>query len=92
MNRIHIPAFGFAVGFASAVAYLACVFVMALTPTETTVRFFNSLMHGVDVGPILRENIGVGEVAIGVISIFVLGWLFGAIIAAFYNLVAKKSV
>ncbi|MEX2016450.1 MAG: DUF5676 family membrane protein, partial [Candidatus Hydrogenedentales bacterium] len=70
MLRIHVPAFGFAVGFASAVTYFGCVLVMAVTPMETSVRFFNSLLHGIDVGPIMRENVGAGEAAVGVAVTF----------------------
>lgn len=91
MGRIHIPAVGFACGAASALTYVACVAVMAVVPRDTMVRFFNSLLHGLDVGPILRHEISLGEAAVGVVEIFILGWLFGAIVAAFYNIAPKKS-
>lgn len=48
-------------------------------------------MHGVDVTPIMRWDMPSGEVFLGVIEIFILGWLFGAMIAAFYNLGFKES-
>ena len=54
MNKLSIPRFGFAVAVACTIAYAGCVFVMMTVPQETAIRFFNSLMHGVDVTPIMR--------------------------------------
>jgi hypothetical protein len=36
------------------------------------------MAHGIDVGPILRHNVSFGEVVLGIISTFVLGWFAGA--------------
>tara|TARA_R110002096_G_scaffold425301_1_gene633829 strand:+ start:499 stop:657 length:159 start_codon:yes stop_codon:yes gene_type:complete len=43
-------------------------------------------MHGVDATPIMRWDMPWWETAVGVLEIFILGWLFGAVIAVFYNL------
>ncbi len=47
--------------------------------------FFNSLLHGIDVGPILQMRVPAYEVVIGLISTFLLGWIAEALVAAFYN-------
>jgi hypothetical protein len=46
-------------------------------------------MHGVDVTPIVRTEMPVSEMVIGVIEVFVLGWLFGAVMACFYNISSR---
>ncbi len=42
-------------------------------------------MHGVEVTTIMQWDMPLWETALGVIEIFVLGWLFGALIAGCYN-------
>lgn len=91
MNQLSVTRFGFGLGMASALMYLGCVVVMLTVPHEVTIRFFNSLMHGVDVTPIMRWDIPWPEVVLGIVEIFILGWLFGAVLAAFYNLSARKT-
>lgn len=86
MTRLSIKRFGFALGAGFALAYLACVFVMMTVPQEAAVRFFNSIMHGIDVAPIMRWDMPWTEMVIGVLEVFVLGWLFGAVFAVLYNL------
>ncbi|QEG01506.1 hypothetical protein Mal15_55830 [Stieleria maiorica] len=90
MNKLSIARFGFAVAVACAVSYLGCVFVMMTVPQEVAIRFFNSLMHGVDVTTIMRWDMPLWETVLGVIEIFVLGWLFGALIAGCYNCCGKS--
>lgn len=85
-RRLNVRRLGFALGSASALLYLGCVFVMLTAPQEVVVSFFNSLLHGWDVGPIMRWDMPWWEAVIGVLEMFILGWLFGAVIAVFYNL------
>ena len=85
MNTLSPTRFGFGLAVASSLAYLGCAFVMSVVPQETAVRFFNSMMHGVNVEPIMRWDMPLWETIVGVVEIFILGWLFGAIIAVFYN-------
>lgn len=92
MNTLSIRRFGFSLGAACAVMYLGCVLVMLTVPKDAVVRFFNSIMHGWDVEPIMRWDMPWWEAAVGVLEIFVLGWLFGAVVAAFYNISLARSV
>ena len=55
-------------------------------PRDKAIAFFNSLVHSIDVAPILRESIMPGEVLLGIVRRFALAWFMGAMIAAFYNL------
>ena len=89
MNFIDVKKFGFAVGSTAGLLYLGCVFVMFTVGHEGTVRFFNSLLHGLDVSGIIRMDTPIWEASIGIIETFILGWLIGACIAAIYNATLK---
>lgn len=84
-STINAKKFGLAVGLTMALLYLGCAVVMATVGHDGTVKFFNSLLHGLDVSTIVRMNVSLGEATVGIIETFVLGWLVGACIAAFYN-------
>lgn len=85
MNALSVTRFGFALAMASALFYVACTVVMMTVPQEVAIRFFNSVMHGVDVTSITRWDMPWSEMVVGVLETFILGWLFGAITAVFYN-------
>lgn len=76
---------GFAFAATSALLYLGCVFVMLTVPQDAAIRFFNSVMHGVDVTSIVRWDMPWSEMTIGVLEVFILGWLVGATVAVLYN-------
>lgn len=90
MNLINVKRLGFALGAGFAVLYLGCAFVMATVPREAAVRFFNSITHGVDWEPIMRWDMPLWEMIIGVLEVFIVGWLFGAFVAVLYNLGARE--
>lgn len=76
---------GAAVGMTGVIFYLGCILTMSTVPRHKAITFFNSILHGIDVGPILRTNVSIFEVGLGIVSTFVLGWFAGALIAGFYN-------
>jgi hypothetical protein len=77
---------GFAFGATAVLFYLGCVLTMSTVPRQNAIIFFNSLLHGLDVAPLLRENVSPGEVCLGIAGTFVLAWFAGALVALFYNL------
>jgi hypothetical protein len=85
-GRVSPRRFAFACGATGALFYLGCMLTMSTVPREKAIIFFNSLLHGLDVAPILRESVSFGEVCLGIIGTFMLGWFAGALIALFYNL------
>jgi hypothetical protein len=91
MEAIDIKRFGLAFGATLAIFYLGCVFVMATVSREATIHFFNSLLHGIDFTPIIRSNIPVWEMVIGITEMFILGWFTGARIASIYNFALTKK-
>lgn len=92
MIMLSVRSLGFAVASTFTLLYLGCVFVMATVPKEAALRFFNSLTHGVDWGPIMRWDMPVGEMVVGVFQVFILGWLLGAAMAGLYNFSAAREL
>ena len=88
---IDVKKFGLAVGLTGALLYLGCAVVMATVGYDGTVKFFNSLLHGLDVSSIVRTNVPLWEAGVGIIETFILGWLIGACIAAIYNSTIKPK-
>lgn len=64
---------------------MSCVLLMMAAGRESVIFLFNSLFHSVDVAPILRTDMPVWEMLIGIVETFVFSWIVGATIAAIYN-------
>ena len=69
---------------------MGCMVVMFTVGREGSVKFFNSLLHGLDVSTIIRMDIPLWEAGLGIIQTFILGWLIGACIASIYNSQIKR--
>ena len=91
MHRINVKKLGFSFGITASVLYLGCMIVMMTAGKEGTIAFFNSLLHGLDVSNIIRMDVPILEAFLGIIQTFILGWLIGACIAAFYNAQIKNK-
>ena len=88
--KLNVKKLGLATGLTGALLYLGCMLVMLTVGQEGSVKFFNSLLHGLDVSTIMRMNVPLWEAGIGIIETFILGWLIGACIASLYNWQIKK--
>lgn len=91
MNSIHIRKFGMAVGSTGVLLYLGCILLMLTVGRDGTIQFFNNLLHGLDSSSIIRMNVPIAEVLMGLIQTFVLGWLIGASVAGIYNFSIAKN-
>lgn len=91
MSTISPRRAGIAFGGACGLMYLGCVFVMLTVPKSAVIRFFNSIMHGWNVEPIMRWDLPWWEAVIGVIQFSILGWLFGALVAVIYNIGSRPQ-
>jgi hypothetical protein len=91
INRLNIKNFGLASGITFAISYLGCIFTMLVLPHEMTIRFFNSVLHGIDVESVVRWDVPFAETLIGFSLTFVLGVLFGTLFAASYNVGILKT-
>lgn len=91
MHRLNVKKLGFAFGLTGALIYLGCMIVMMTTGQEGTIKFFNSLIHGLDTTSIIRMDVPLWEASLGIVQTFILGWLIGACIGAFYNAQIKNK-
>lgn len=91
MNSIHIRKFGMAVGSTGVLLYLGCILLMLTVGRDGTIQFFNNLLHGLDSSSIIRMNVPIAEVLMGLIQTFILGWLIGASVAGIYNFSIAKN-
>ena len=89
LARLSPKRLGLGFGATGVVFYLGCMLTMATVPREKAVVFFNSLLHGLNVEPILKASVPAGEVVLGLITTFILGWFAGVLIAGFYNLALR---
>lgn len=88
MDTIDVRRMGLACGTTGVLLYAGCVLLMWVQGPEATAAFLNSLLHGIDVRPLLRTSMPVREMAQGLVAIFLLGWLVGASVASIYNFAA----
>lgn len=80
--------FGMACASAAGLFYLGCALIMAVAGPQNLAFFFNGLFHGLDLRPILMEEIGLVITITGFVNTVILSWLFGALVATVYNLSA----
>lgn len=85
MQSLNVQRFSLAFGVASALLYVGCAVFMAILGKQSTIVFFNSLLHGLDVRLIIRMDVPFQDTIIGIIETFILGWVFGAVIGVVYN-------
>ena len=91
MNHINIRKFGLAFGITGALLYFGCALVMLILGHDSTVKFFNTLLHGLDVSSIIRMDVAPVEVLLGLVQTFILSWLIGSCIAGIYNATLKSK-
>ncbi len=91
MKRLSVIRLALAFGVTAAILYLGCIAVVMSVSREVTIHFFNSLLHGFDVSSVIRTHMSWGEMGIGIIEVFILGWLVGAVIASVYNLALPRE-
>jgi len=91
MKTLSIKKLGLAVVATGAIFYLGCIILMVTAGKEGTVFFFNSLLHGLDVEPIIRMSVPPLQAFFGLVQTFILGWLLGALVAAIYNISFSKN-
>lgn len=91
MQYINIKKFALAWGVAGTLFYLGCIILMTTVGRDGTIQFFNSLLHGLDTSAIIRMDVPWTEALIGLVEMFVLSWLFGALVASVYNATFNKK-
>lgn len=92
MNHISIRKLGLAFGTTGALLYFGCAVTMLVLGRDSTVSFFNTLLHGIDISSIIRMKISLVETVLGLVQTFILSWLIGACIAGIYNATFKSKI
>jgi hypothetical protein len=88
---LDIKKIGFAAGVTSAILYIGCALIMAISGPQTTAQWANNILHGIDVTTILKkEQLSFLQLLSGIVEIFILGWLSAALAASIYNFSLKK--
>ena len=91
MNVINVKKMGLAFGITGALLYLGCIIVMATAGIEGSIKFFNTLIHGIDFTSVVRMNMPSWEAIIGIIETFILSWLIGVCISGLYNILVARA-
>src|SRR3989338_5823738 len=85
MNTINVKKFGLAVGATFALLYFVCILIVMSIGREGVIFLVNTLFHGIDVTSLIRTAMPLSNMLIGLVEIFIIGWLMGATIASIYN-------
>ena len=87
MGAINIKKTGLALGLTMVILRIGCIVLFSVVNRAQAIYFLRTLLCGVDAGPILvSAGMSMQDIIYGLIQIFVLGWLAGALFASFYNL------
>ena len=85
MDVIKVRRFGIAWGMTFTIIYVSSIILFLIAGHEGVVFVLNSIIHGVDFSSILRHDMAASEMTIGIVEVFVIGYLMGATIASIYN-------
>ncbi|WP_394337876.1 DUF5676 family membrane protein [Flavipsychrobacter stenotrophus] len=65
--------------------------IMLILGHDSSVKFFNTLLHGLDVTSIIRMDISPVEEILVLVQTFILCWLIGVCIAGIHNVSFNKK-
>lgn len=85
--KLSIKSFALASGLASAIFYVVCCLLFALTP-GFTIYLFNNIIHA-DLS-VFTKVFTWGNFFVGLIVLFVMSYLLGALFAWLYNKFLKE--
>jgi len=83
-GNINANKLGLSVGIAGAVLSVLCALLIALAPAFT-IGVFGAIFHGIDISQIANTTISFGGVILGIIDVFIIGYIFGWLVGSLYN-------
>jgi len=92
MDRLNVWKFALATAVTFAVLSAVCAVAVIVAP-DATIAVFNSWFHGLDLGLLIPPGgrpLTAGQVISGVVSLALVGFVAGAILATTYNLLGKR--
>lgn len=89
MEELNKKAVGLTLGITSAIVYLICAVWYVIAP-KSLISYGNYLFHGIDLSSIASKTITFSSAIIGLILIFISGYLIGILFAGLFNYFNKK--
>ncbi len=86
-NKLMPWKIGVTLGFVFAIISLICAILFAITP-ESTLNLGNNIFHGLDLTKIAKD-MSWNSAAIGLVEIFIIGFVGGWLFGVIYNLMNK---
>ncbi|MDP3998714.1 MAG: DUF5676 family membrane protein [bacterium] len=81
---MKITPFANSLALASVVFYLACA-LLAIVVSDFLLGMFQSWLHGINVTQLATTQRSFGSFLFGLISLAVVAWIFGYVLAWFYE-------
>ena len=89
MDELNKKVVGLSLGITSTIIYLICAIWYTIAP-KSLIGYGNYLFHGIDLSSITSKTITFSSVVIGLILIFISGYLIGILFVMLYNYFIKK--
>lgn len=83
--QLDVVRFGLGLGAAWALLYLVCILLIVIIGPQSVAYLAKILFHGLDMSALVSRKVSPGLAILGIIEVFVFGWLLGALTAAIYN-------
>ena len=84
-HQLDVVRFGLGLGSAWALLYLVCILLIVIVGPQSIAYLVSILFHGLDMSSLVSRQVSPGLAILGIIEVFVFGWLMGALTAAIYN-------
>ena len=94
MNRLDVWKFAVAFGVTLALLNAVCAVALMVAP-DLTVAFFETWMHGVDFAKLIpaeSRSITLTQLVTGVITVGVVGFVAGGVLAFFYDMLVGRPL
>ena len=89
MNKLNTNVVGLTLGTIATVLSLICA-VFYITAPNVIIAYFSYLFHGLDLSIVRNPSLDIGSIIIGLLSMFITGYLVGALFAGTYNYFNRK--
>jgi len=91
MSKINIKSMSISFGITGVLFYIGCVLLMRTIGQESSIKFFNNILHGLDTSSIIKMTYSVSDTIIGAFQTFILWGLFGLCLSIIYNYLSLKN-
>lgn len=90
MEKLNANVVALSLGFTTAVLYILCLGIVAVTPIPFLASFVNALQHSIDVSGLISRNFSFIGAMIGIVGWFVIAAATGYIFSLLYNFFIQK--